>query len=241
MKVIFFETPWKEEILLSKEVLTYFKKNKIKSVSLFASVQFLKLEKVKNQLKDLNIKTTNAKRTNKNTQILGCDAYYDSFKENIIQKTDATLYIGDGSFHPQALLFSQIYQKDFTKIISFNPSSKKMKIFTKKEIISSINKLRANLKRFLMAKTIGIIVTTKPGQQHLELAKKLKQKLKKDTYIFISNTIDFSELENYPFIDCWVNSACPRIGFDDIVNTRKAIINIKEALEPEKHLERLSL
>lgn len=230
VKVLFFETPYNKEILLNNKLINYLKKNKIKSIALFASIQFIKLDKVKKQLKNINIKTTKAKRTNKETQILGCDTYHDSFKEDIISKTDVALYIGDGLFHPQALLFSQIYKKQFKKIISYNPVTKQIKILNKKDIQKQINRIKANLKKFLMAKTIGIIVSTKPGQQYLELSKKLKQKLKnKKVYIFITNNIDLNELENFPFIQSWVNSACPRIGFDNIEN--KSIINIKEAFD----------
>ena len=55
------------------------------------------------------------------------------------------------------------------------------------------------------------------------------------------NDDDFSNLENYPFVQCWINSACPRIGTDDIVNLDKPLINIREAFNPIKVLEELSI
>jgi diphthamide biosynthesis enzyme Dph1/Dph2-like protein len=38
--------------------------------------------------------------------------------------------------------------------------------------------------------------------------------------------------ENYPFIECWVNTACPRIGTDDIININQPMINLRDALDP---------
>jgi len=78
--------------------------------------------------------------------------------------------------------------------------------------------------KFYSAKNIGILVTTKPGQQYLKKATELKAKLKdKQCYIFISDTIDLNDLENYPFIDSWVNTACPRLS-----DYSSNIINIEE-------------
>ena len=93
-----------------------------------------------------------------------------------------------------------------------------------------------------MAKKIGILVTIKPGQQYLNHAIKLKEKIEsqgKKAFIFVDDIIDLKQLENYPFIETWVNTACPRIGSDDIINFSQAIINLREAFEPEKFLKDL--
>ena len=57
--------------------------------------------------------------------------------------------------------------------------------------------------------------------------------LKKDKeyHIFIGDSFDLSDMENFNFIDAWVNSACPRIGTDDIVNIHKPLININDVLK----------
>ncbi len=53
-----------------------------------------------------------------------------------------------------------------------------------------------------------------------QLEKKYKNKR---FYKFVFDTLDYSQLENFPFIECWVNTACPRI-FDDL----RSIINIQD-------------
>ena len=48
----------------------------------------------------------------------------------------------------------------------------------------------------------------------------LKKKIKKECYIFTADEIDFNQFENFSFIDCWINTACPRIA-----DFRKDVIN----------------
>jgi len=244
-KVIFTNTEYKGEISLNKANLDYLKKNNIKSVALFASAQFLNLDKLKNQLKKEKIKVniTKAKRASEQIQILGCNISLDNFQQNIIKDSDAVLYIGDGMFHPKALLLAQAYNKQTKPLIIYNPLTRTTKTLKQDEIQKNIQKLKTNLKAFILAKKIGIIVTTKTGQQYLNLAQKLKAQLKKQgkkPLIFIDDKINIQELENFPFINAWVNTACPRIATDDAINISKPIINIREAFNPTKYLDKLN-
>ena len=127
-RLLLIDAKWEGKIKLIKELKDYFKEKNIKSVALFASVQFTNLNDFIKQIKKLGIKvnTTKAKRTNEKIQVLGCDCYEDSFQEDIIKNSDAILYIGDGLFHPKALLLSQIKSKNFKPIIIFDPITKKI-------------------------------------------------------------------------------------------------------------------
>lgn len=239
VKVIYIDGKYSEKIRINKQAIDYLKKNKIKFVALFASVQFLDLEKVKEQLKEIGIRAiiTKPRMANKESQILGCDIYPDCFNQKDIENCNAIFYIGDGHFHPTALVFA--FKKT---ILIYNPISDNFKILTKKDIEKNIQKIKTNIKKFISAEKIGILVSTKPGQQQLKLAKILKEKLKKEdkkAFIFIDNNFKLSNLENFNFIECWVNTACPRIGTDDILNISKPVINIKEAFNPAKALESL--
>ncbi|MFZ8856056.1 MAG: diphthamide synthesis protein, partial [Candidatus Nanopusillus sp.] len=67
---------------------------------------------------------------------------------------------------------------------------------------------------------IGIILSIKPGQYYYLEALKVKDKLEKagkNVYLFIDDTIDILQLLNFPYIDFWIFSACPRL-IDDIIN-----------------------
>ena len=242
---LIIDAKWQGEIKLGDKLIVYLKENKISSLALFASVQFTNIDEVKKQLKELDIKIniTKAKRTSSPMQILGCDAYHDSFQEPIIEESDAILYLGDGLFHPKALLLAQIKQKEIKDILIWDPMIRKFSILTEEDIRPQIKRKIRNLKLYINARTIGIFVTIKPGQQYFNSSKKLKESLEKQgkkAYIFVDDTLKLNEFENYPFIDAWVNTACPRIGTDDIMHTEKALINLREAGNPTKDLEELN-
>lgn len=236
-RLLLIDAKWEGKVEITEKLKSYLKKEKIKSIDLFASVQFSDLDNFIKELKDLKIKvnSTKAKRTDKPLQILGCDCYPDSFKDNL--KSDIILYVGDGLFHPKALVLAT--KKNVT---IFDPISDNVRVLTKKDLEKELMIKKRNLMKYLNSKKLGILVTIKPGQQYFLSAKRLKENLEKEgkkVYIFINDNLDPKNYENYPFIDCWVNTACPRIGTDDIVNIPQAMINLRDALNPEKAFEEL--
>lgn len=141
-------------------------------------------------------------------QVLGCSK---------INSKDPILLIGGGRFHAINLYLqaSEVYVLD-NKIISR---------ISGKEIEFLRNKRKAALLKFLNADNIGILVTTKPGQENLNQALKLKEELTKkgkNAFIFISNNIDIDQFENFN-IDSWVNTACIGLSYDN-----PSIINYSE-------------
>jgi diphthamide biosynthesis enzyme Dph1/Dph2-like protein len=63
-------------------------------------------------------------------------------------------------------------------------------------------------------------LSIKPGQYYYEETLKVKDKLEKSgkkVYLFIGDTIDILQLLNFPYIDFWIFSACPRL-IDDIID-----------------------
>jgi 2-(3-amino-3-carboxypropyl)histidine synthase len=163
---------------------------------------------------------TNKKTKNK-AETLGCDF---SAAEEIKDEVDTFLYIGTGMFHPIG-----IFSATKKKLIIANPITNEIKEITEKDIEKLEKRKKGALLKFMTSKNIGIIVTTKPGQNKLKQAIKLKEELKdKKCYILLTDTLDFNELENYPFIDCFVNTMCPRIGMDDTIRLQKPIINIED-------------
>ena len=150
----------------------------------------------KNSLKNFKLKNTFFLGT-----ILGCDL---TAVKNV--KVKSYLFVGTGSFHPINLALKTnlpVFILDpFTKVISELDQSKVKDYRTRK---------KTNYLKFLRAKTIGILVSSKPGQQNLSIAIKLKKKLDKDSYIFIADTFDTASLVDFNFVDCFVNTACPRL------------------------------
>ncbi|MEM4182040.1 MAG: diphthamide synthesis protein [Candidatus Pacearchaeota archaeon] len=243
VKIIFVPCEFEGEVLLDEKSLKKIQERKVKSFFVFSTVQFntKKIEKQLNE-KGIKIKKVKAKRTIGNGHILGCDCYEDSFEEGIFKEEGDIFYIGDGFFHPIALLLAQ--KNNFRKeIFVFNPLKNDFFILGKKEIENILRRLKRNILFYLKSEKIGLIISTKFGQQYLDLCLTLKKELEKKSkkvFIFVCDFLDLKELENFPFIECWVNSACPRIGFDDILLTEKPLINIKDALNAEEILDSLN-
>ena len=54
------------------------------------------------------------------------------------------------------------------------------------------------------------LISTKPGQSYFKHALKLKEKYPDKKFFFIVHeTLDFASLEDFPFVQVWVNTACP--------------------------------
>jgi 2-(3-amino-3-carboxypropyl)histidine synthase len=199
-------------------------------VALFTTVQFLdSIEAVKKSLeaagkKVLLMKPEHAKYPG---QLLGCSI--KKFDETKDGKLDAFLYIGDGEFHPKALML-----KNDKPVFIYNPFSKKHRVLEEKDKDTEAlkKKMMGALTKFIASKEIGVLISTKPGQNRMTEAYALEKKYPDKKFYFLAfDTIDFSELENFPFIECFVNTACPRIAYDDSEKIKKPILNIDDLEE----------
>ena len=167
---------------------------------LLSSVQFLlQLKKANNLLKNSII----------GGQILGCNVK-NAIK--IKNKVDSFLYIGSAYFHP-----IEIALKTNKQVYIANPLTQKISKVNEKEIEDYKKLKKGKLIRFYSAKNYGILVSTKPGQYNFKKALDLQKKLP-NSYIFIFNNFNENELENFPNIDFWINTACPRINSKNIIN-----------------------
>lgn len=201
------------------------------NLAVFCAVQFREhLDEVMQEINNENYttKTSKAFRTSIEGQILGCDSYADSLQLDL-KEIDGFIYIGDGYFHPNALLLAQEFEEEIKPVIVVNVVQQIVEIIDKTHIEKYLKKKKANLAKFHMAQNIGVFVTSKWGQEYKETALKLKpQYPNKNIYYFISDNFTDLEMENFPYIDCWVNTACPRIGQDDIVRHKFPVVNIKD-------------
>ncbi len=136
-------------------------------------------------------------------QVLGCSQ--PKFPKN----TKAVLLIGSGRFHAVSLAYE-------TKLPIYILEKNQLTKISEKDIELYSKKNKASYLKFLNADKVGILISTKPGQENLQRALNLKKKLKKNSYLFISNAINISEFENFA-LDAWVNTACPRLDMDSSV------------------------
>ncbi len=148
-------------------------------------------------------------------QVLGCDA---SSARKIKDKVDAFLYVGSGEFHP-----IEIAVETGKDVYCFNPFTGKMGKIGKEAIEKNEKRKKGAMIKFLSADKVGILVSAKPGQNRMKDAMKLAEKKGKEYYLFAFDTLSDMDLENFPFIECWVNTACPRI-----TDSRKGMVNIDD-------------
>ncbi len=134
-------------------------------------------------------------------QVLGCSFVKSEFP---------ILLIGSGRFHAINLAL-----KGNTVYLLENKVVGKLE---DKEVERVRGKRKAAVSKFYAAENLGILVSTKPGQENLASALNLKKKLEKtkEVCLFLADNIDLGELENYP-VDSWVNTSCQALTFDSRV------------------------
>ncbi len=225
MKVIFVEAKANLDIIPAieknlKELKKYSKLGLATTIQfaeqLPAVQEFLETNKIKAEIAKPRLHAVKA------GQLLGCDptAALD------ISSADAILYIGTGEFHPGPV------EVGATKpVLKLNPFTKKITEVTVAEIRRHKLKNLARIENFKSAKRIGILITTKLGQSEmqgsvLEIKKRLEGR-GKEVFLFLADTLNYKDLENFPDIDAWVNTACPRIT-DDQELIKKPIVNTSE-------------
>jgi len=190
MRVMFIEAKRKSDLNIDKINLKILPDK----IFLAYSVQYKNLaEKLK---KKLGTRITGFK------QILGCSK---------LKTKHPILLIGSGKFHAIQLAL----QNNTVYILEGDNINK----LATKEVEKIKLKRKASISKFLAAEKIGILVSTKPGQENLKSALKLRKKLEKkekEVVIFLADNINLEELENYN-IDSWINTACPALTFDSRV------------------------
>src|SRR5262245_28006152 len=123
-----------KNIRLNEETLDHLKNKGYKVVALYAAVQFthLLVPDIK-QIEDLVIKVISSKpaRTNEQYQLLGCITYKEALR--LTEEPDAFLYVGDGVFHPRALVLAQREEEHFKEIIRYDPVADKLILMGKED------------------------------------------------------------------------------------------------------------
>jgi len=181
-----------------------------KSVSITSTVQFNhRVKEVSDYLTSKGFKTI------KYDSVLGCKA--------ITPKNDCTLIISNGEFH--AINIGLVTGKP---VFILDPVSGKASKLDESIIKNYQKKQAIRVSKALYADVIGILVSTKPGQNKLALAHSIKQLLeskgKYEVILFLGDELSPGQLNDYP-VDAWINTGCPRLIEDDF---EKPIVNWDE-------------
>ncbi len=150
-------------------------------------------------------------------QVLGCN--YSVLRQS---EAEAVVFIGDGLFHA---IGAAIYTKK--KVYAFNPINRELQEVDAEDFIRK--------RYFVVSKCagkdkVGIIVSSKPGQKRIEVARRLKEEGEKKgikAHIIYLNNVRPEELYNLSY-DFYVNTACPRISYDDLERFEMPVITPQE-------------
>jgi len=165
-----------------------------------------------------------AGRVNYPGQVIGCN--YSNAK-SIAKDVEAFLFVGGGRFHALGVTLSTS-----KPTIVADPYEKRA--YSVDEEARKILKQRwASIEEAKKAKNFAVLVGLKPGQKRLEEALGIKEKLGKSgktVHLFAVRNIIPETLMNFPTVDAYVNTACPRTSLDDASKFRKPVLTMNETL-----------
>ena len=155
-------------------------------------------------------------------QVSGCN--YSNAK-SISGEVDAFLFVGGGMFHALGIALNTskptiIADPYDNRAYPINAEAKKIL----KQRFASIQEAK-NAKKF------GIFVGLKPGQKHLDSAVRMKalaEKNGKTAYLMAAREINPETLLEFPSIDAYVNTACPRVSLEATGKFQKPVLTVNE-------------
>ncbi len=137
-------------------------------------------------------------------QVLGCNfSVVDGLE------FDECLYIGSGQFHPVGVNLAT-----GRRVVVADPFSGEVRNADGSRVLKQRSAVIGNS---MDAESFGIIVSTKPGQYRMELARELKEHAishGKEAFIIPMDLITPQQLLQFK-VDAFVNTACPRLAIDE--------------------------
>ena len=189
----------------------YDKIEKYQKICVFTSLQYVNsINKVIDYLRKKSKKVFVGKSQKYDGQVLGCriDAAL-----KYVSKVDCFVYVGTGRFHPMGVCLATdkpVYSIDLEKqkIIDFQ-----------KEKMTYLKKKAWRDEELKHANVIGIAVSWKQGQNRIDEAFSIKEKLEKQgkkVYILGFDTATKSKTIGMKF-DIIINMLCPRMDDEDLL------------------------
>jgi 2-(3-amino-3-carboxypropyl)histidine synthase len=150
-------------------------------------------------------------------QVLGCNVTAAS---SIKDEVDQFLYLGSGDFHPLAVSLAT-----GKPVIVMDPLMQEIRdVEQLKDRI--LRQRHGAIALASEARSFGIIVSSKPGQQRKALADKLKAMLlskRRKAFLIVMDNVTPDQLVAFQ-LDAFVSTACPRLAIDDYLRYRKPML-----------------
>ena len=138
-------------------------------------------------------------------QVLGCN-----FSAARAEACDEYLYIGSGDFHPLGVALSTK-----KRVLAADPFSGEVREVDPSRILRQRS---AVIAKTLDAEVFGIIVSSKNGQERMDMASSLKELAKKhgkEAHLILIDLVTPDQLLQFK-VDAFVNTACPRLAIDEV-------------------------
>ena len=163
-----------------------------------------------------------AGRVNYAGQVVGCD--YSNVR-SVAHDVEVFLFIGGGRFHALGVALSAS-----KPTIIADPYENRA--YSIDEEAQKVLKQRwVSVKEAEHAKTFGVLIGLKLGQKRLDEALKIKEiaeKNGKTAFLFAIREILPEVPMEFPSVDAYVNTACPRISLDTPSKFLKPVLTVNE-------------
>jgi len=157
-------------------------------------------------------------------QVTGCNY---SNVTTIAKDVDAFLFIGGGRFHAVGIALAS------SKPTVIADPYEQTALRIDHEAQKIVKQRWLNGQEAQKAKTFGVLIGLKTGQKRIDdaftLKDKMEEKRKKVTLLAIREVTP-EALMQFPTIDAFVNTACPRIALDEPSKFRKPVLTVNEML-----------
>ncbi len=157
-------------------------------------------------------------------QVLGCDF---SNARSVSEKVDAYLFVGGGRFHAMGVALAT------GKPTIIADPYEKLAYPVQDQVRRVIMQRWGNLSEAKEAKSFGVLISLKSGQMKLRDAMNIKEKLENSglkATLLALREVTPSALMQFPGIDAFVNTACPRLSLDDAPHFGKPLLSLNETL-----------
>jgi 2-(3-amino-3-carboxypropyl)histidine synthase len=163
-----------------------------------------------------------AGRVNYSGQVIGCD--YSNVR-SVANGVEAFLFIGGGRFHALGIALS-------TSKPTVIADPYENRAYSINEDAQTVLKQRwACIEEARRAKTFGVLVGLKLGQKRFKEALKIKETAEKNgkaAFLFSVREISPEALMEFPSVDAYVNTACPRISLEAPSKFLKPVLTVNE-------------
>ena len=154
--------------------------------------------------------------------MIGCDY---SNVQSVAKGVDVFLFIGGGRFHALGIALS-------TSKPTIIADPYENRAYSISEEAQKVLKQRyAYIEEAGHAKTFGVLLGLKIGQKRFEDALKIKETAEKNgktAFLFAVREISPEALMEFPSVDAYVNTACPRIALEAPSKFLKPVLTINE-------------